>query len=86
MQFVEQTRKQLFFTNIMNKLEFLESTAQKYTLQNKEIKDQLVILKNAPRMEEFIQKLFFWALLLYNAAVLSNLTHKAPTYNKNIKS
>lgn len=83
MQFAEQTRKKPSFIDIMNKLELLESTAQKYTLQSERIKDQLVILKNTPTAGGSTQKPLSWALLLHNAAPPPDLTHKAPAYNKN---
>lgn len=62
---------------------FFESTAQKYMLQNDGIKNHFVILKNAPVVGESTQKPLSWALLLHNAALPPDLTHKAPAYNKN---
>ncbi|MCJ1345959.1 hypothetical protein MMC31_004169, partial [Peltigera leucophlebia] len=67
----------------MNKLELFENTAQKHTLQNERIEDQLVILKNAPTAGGSTQKPLFWASLLHNAVSPPDLTHKAPAYNKN---
>ena len=86
MQFAERTRKEPSLTDIMNKLELLESTAQKHTLQNEGIEDQLVILKNAPTTGGSTQKPSSWASLLHNAAPPPDLTHKAPAYNKTMKS
>lgn len=83
MQFAERTKKEPSLTDIINKLELLESTAQKHRLQNEGIEDQLVILKNAPTAGGSTQKPSSWASLLHNASPPPNLTHKAPAYNKN---
>lgn len=83
MQFVEQIKQELFFTNIIKKLKLFGNTVQKYMLQNKKSEDQLIILKNAPIIEEFSQNLLFWTLLFYNAILLPNFIHKTPTCNEN---
>lgn len=80
---LERTRKEPSLTDIMNKLELLENTAQKHTLQNEGIEDQLVILKNAPTAGGSTQKPLSWASLLHNAAPPPSCTHKAPAYSKN---
>lgn len=74
MQFAERTKKEPSLTDIMNKLELLESTVQKYMLQNEGIEDQLVILKNALTAGGSTQKPSSWASLLHNAALPPNLT------------
>lgn len=57
MHFADRTKKEPSLTEIMSKLELLESTAQKHTLQNEAIEDQLVKLKNMPVTGGSSQKL-----------------------------
>lgn len=56
MQFIERTKKETSLTNIINQLEFLESIVLKHILQNKKIKDQLIIFKNTSIAKSSIQK------------------------------
>lgn len=83
MQFLEQIRKKTSLTDIINKLELCKNRTEKHLLQNKKIKDLLIILKNALMAKKSTQKPFSWTLLFYNAAFLLNLTHKTLAYNKN---
>lgn len=56
MQFTKQTKKKVFFIDIINKPKLLKSQMQKHMLQNERIEDFLVIFKNTPIADEDLPK------------------------------